>query len=109
MNQNNIQPQVQIKEGGDRVAVFGRTDNVTKMITVKSGQLNPIAIHLIVRKLAPSTTYQVKDIFGGKSELHTGLELMNDGFLTELKANGSTVIIVAPSDNKLQKSHSHTK
>jgi hypothetical protein len=96
LKQNNIQPKIQIKEGGDRLAIFGRTDGTTKMITLKSGQLKTVANHLIVRGLDPKKSYQVKDIFGDKSQLMTGQELSNNGFLTELKANGSTVVIVTP-------------
>ena len=94
LKENNIRPKIQIKEGADRLAIFGRTDDVTKMITLKSGQLNPQTVHLLVNELSATASYQIKDIFSGKTEIHTGADLMSNGFLINLKGSGSTVVMV---------------
>ena len=64
------------------------------MITLKSGQLNPQTVHLLVNELSATASYQIKDIFSGKTEIHTGADLMSNGFLINLKGSGSTVVMV---------------
>lgn len=96
LRENKIQSKVQIKEGADRLAIFGRTDGTTKMITLKSGQKAEQKVHLLVRELDLAKMYKVKDVFAGTEASMTGAQLMNDGFAVTLKPNGSTVVMVTP-------------
>lgn len=91
LGEAGIVTKLQIKEGGDRVSVFGRTNGRDQWITVKSGQNAETNFHVISRETNPTKKYIVKNLMSGKSETMTGLDLSTKGFPVQLNKNGSCV------------------
>lgn len=89
-----VSTKLQIKEGGDRVSVFGRTNGKTHWVTVKSGQNAKTNFHVLVRDVQDAKTYEVKNLQSGNTTLMSGYDLKLSGVAVDLPANGSNVYTV---------------
>ncbi len=89
---NKINPKISLKEAGDRIAVFGRTDGHTTMVTLKSSRKEVSKVTVVILTVDKSRNYQVKDLFSGTVLKATGESLRTNGVSVELKSLGSTVL-----------------
>jgi hypothetical protein len=97
LQEAGIRPQLSFKNGGDRLAVFGRTDGNMKWITVKNGRESAVNFNVLVANLVPANNYRVTNLMTEQSSLIKGDVLGRDGFPGNLAANGSTVFTVVPA------------
>lgn len=89
-----IDTHFQIKEGGDRIAIFGRSHGKKQWITVKSGQANATKFHIIANSVKNIKSYTITNLLTGKKINMRGLQLKTLGFEAGLNPHGSTVYVV---------------
>lgn len=89
-----VTPRVAVSSGGDRVAVFGRSDETAYWITAKSGQLAPTTFKVRVQGVAPESNYRVRDVMSLSEQTLTGQTLAETGFAASLAGNGATAFYI---------------
>lgn len=101
----NIHPQIRLKDGGDRVVVFGRKDpkGSSQWITVKNSQLQAVDFQVQVQSLRAEGVFRVTNLFTSEQQVLTGKAIATNGFLGKLKANESTVYFVEEQQKRGKK------
>lgn len=96
MSETGIIPQVRVREGGDRLAIYGRKDSrgTSKWITIKNSQAQNVNFHIQVQDLLANTKYSVTNLLSFEHTILTGQEIRTSGFPGSLNANGSTVYFI---------------
>ena len=100
VEENNMQPEFRIFEGGDRIDVFGRKvpSDPSLWITVKSGLLESKTIHVQINQDLISNLknglYEIRNIMKGTSDVIDAKTLVQKGFPVDIEANGSAAFFV---------------
>jgi hypothetical protein len=99
--QNKIPSFFRIKEGGDRIDVFGRkAPNDNRLwLTVKSGQLDQTSFHVVVndKLVSARVMYQIKNVLTDEVQNILGAMLTSQGFSVQLGPNGSSAFLISPA------------
>lgn len=96
----HLDRQFAVVEGGDRLAVFGRSapQDENLWLTVKSAQLNKVGFHVRVNPLLLSNhvNFDVKDVMTGTTRIIKRAALVSTGLPVELETNGSAAFFISP-------------
>ena len=110
LQQAGVQPQIQIRGGGDRLVAFGRIGTATatggavtpelqeRLITIKNSQNQARSFDVLVHGLSLVKVYRIVNLFSGEISMQNGASLAQLGFSGKLPRYGSTVykVTVAP-------------
>jgi hypothetical protein len=94
LRQVGIKPAVQIKGGGDRLALFARKSDSRIWLTVKSGKKESQAFKIVLNQVDKGQSYTVTNLLGSERQTISGSTLQTEGFAGSLKSHGSTVYSV---------------
>ena len=105
MKKNFSGPLIRIKDGGDRVTHFARSNKERKTLwlTIKSARTTSVDVNLVLTEkvldeiCGKKSFYQVVDPFTGEVRLLERKVLITDGLPVELQALDSQVRIITPT------------